>query len=86
MKYIIVQGMFGIEEPIIFSESISHCDVGKNFKVISAGMVKLFPPETGSYNLQQSVIMGSLTLDINRDGEREGKDFKLLSRFLKATY
>ena len=81
MKYIVVQAPL-TTELISFSEGTDHSWVAGKMKVISAGKFKIYPacpPEAP--DPQFSVTHGSVSLDIERDPEREIKDRQLIEYF-----
>jgi len=79
-KYIIVE-VRGIEIPIVFSSLISHVDIGRGNKVISAGFCEVMGKETEDDEDNISVWAGgkSVTLKL----ESREKDAALIQRMLR---
>lgn len=78
-KYVIVYDQ-GFETPVIFSELLNHSQsVHGGLKIVSAG--KLVWNEN-----DLSVAMGSVSLGIERNPERQGKDLELIQNFINKFY
>jgi hypothetical protein len=79
-KYIITNDA---EAPILFPEYIDHSFMGRKFgekNPVSAGRVNFFI-ENG--DIVASCIMGSVSLKIERNAEREEEDSKIITRLVK---
>lgn len=77
LKYIIVDHV-GLEAPVVFSELFKHNEIENRagYKIISAGICKITIGEDGKANL--SCNMGSTSLHIEWDKQRENADYILL--------
>ena len=84
MKYVIyeIEKLAGMPQAIIFSPEIEHKDILKmlpsSAKVVSAGLIQIKDKE-------MLVVLGSYSLNLPYDSERQSKDEMMLKFCLAQT-
>lgn len=70
MKYIIINHG-ELEVPIIFSELMSHNDIGRNYDVVAAGFCRITTEEPEKDNVQATIRCWGGSVTLKKQSRRE---------------